>query len=109
MTEQPLKTWYVTKWWETRGILETQGYLYDDKYVSCHTASITSPWRFGLLRLGNQAFATREKAEADVQKRAQRKIASLRKQLAKLEKEYPSLSEKPRHPYYPPTRQRWND
>jgi len=107
MTEQPPKTWYVTKWWGTRGILEVLGFVYDDKYIS-YRSDGTLPWTSSLLRLGTEVFTTREEAEADVQKKAQRKIASLRKQLTKLEKEH-SVSEETRHPYYPPTRQRWND
>jgi hypothetical protein len=46
-------------------------------------------WYVRLVRLGTEVFASREEAEADVQKKAQRKIASLCKQLAKLEREYP--------------------
>jgi hypothetical protein len=88
MTKQPLKTWYVTKWWNTQGILKVQGYVFSDEYVSYRTSN--GPWSSRLVHLGTEVFATREEAEADVQKKAQRKIASLRKQLAKLEKEYPN-------------------
>lgn len=85
MTEQPLKTWYITQWWETQGILEVQGRVYDNKYVSYRK---NGPWSSQLARIGTRAFDTRKEAEADVQKKAQRKIASLRNQLAKLEKEH---------------------
>lgn len=87
MTEQPLKTWYVTKWWNTQGILEVRGCVCNDKHISYHIEN-KKPWHPALACLGTDAFATLEEAEANVQKKAQRKIASLRKQLAKLEKEY---------------------
>jgi hypothetical protein len=92
MTKQPLKTWYVTKWWNTQGILKVQGsVIYDGAFVSFRPPGNEVDWYVRLVRLGTEVFASREEAEADVQKKAQRKIASLRKQLAKLEKEYPNV------------------
>jgi hypothetical protein len=91
MTKHLLKTWYVTKWWNTQGILKVLGHVYDDKYVSYKPSGNKRDWYTRLVHLGKDVFATREEAEADVQKKAQRKIASLRKQLAKLEKEYPNV------------------
>lgn len=47
------------------------------------------------VRIGRDAFETRAEADADVRQRAARKIASLKKQLAKLEKlAAPASSEK---------------
>lgn len=71
-----MKTYFVTKYWETRGIFETRGTRRPDiraKYISTPA--------LGGLYFENNAFATREEALADVRKRAARKLKSLERRL----------------------------
>ena len=79
------KIYYVTKYaLSNDGAIQEAERLYenrepDEKYIR-------SKGFCNSMRLGSEVFETRAEAEADVQRRIVKKIASLRKQISKLEK-----------------------
>lgn len=71
--------YYVTKWWQTLGILEGKGPVSKGgniSYVHC---------RATVAALGTNAFETLDEAVADVRKRAAARVKSLRKELKRVE------------------------
>lgn len=69
---------WCSKYALTEGVFEFDPIEVDEDYA----------WkdRFTLLKLGRDAWESKEDAIADAEKRRIRKIASVRKQLSKLEK-----------------------
>lgn len=70
---------YVTKWRETKGVLELEGEIYEDKYLQVKGRYCSS-----LYKLGTEAFATQDAATQYLRKAAERKMASVRKRLNRL-------------------------
>lgn len=73
----PLKPKYVTKWWQTQGILLSTGETIDTdnpdrKYVYCGIS---------IARIGTEAFDTLDAAIAQVKKKAAARAKSLQKEL----------------------------
>lgn len=76
-----MKTYYVTKWWQTRGVIVVRGQHKPDigpKYIS----TLGSPL-FSSFHLGRDAFETKEEAIADTRKKAERKALALVKEAAR--------------------------
>ena len=72
---------YVTKYALTSGIREVEADEPSDgsAYIS------VKEWHFACFALGRDAFRTREEAEARAVVMAKKKLANLRKQIAKVE------------------------
>ncbi len=79
-----MKTFYLTKYCLAAGILEVQGEISKDKYVSGNYEAKHRYFFFD--RLGTEAFENLEEAKANVRKRITAKIKSLKKQMEKMEK-----------------------
>lgn len=72
---------YITKWWATRGIIEDEGGEVNAGGYYSHHPDI-------YIKFGSGAFATRLEAEQDVRRKALAKLATLRKQIAKIERDW---------------------
>jgi hypothetical protein len=83
-----MKTFYVTKWWLTRGILEMKLKEVDIGEIKAKYASGDHVF----VRIGTQAFYTRAEAQACVMKKVPKKISALNKQIAALQKLQERLS-----------------
>lgn len=80
----PMTKVFITKYALSGGITEFDA---DIRYPDYAPYGIFNSGQWGqLLRLGSDAFLTRDEAVADAEKRRVKKIASLQKQIAKLEK-----------------------
>ena len=75
--EPTKKTYWITKYVLTDGIMEGTGKLFGDT-----TVSIDKHWR--MYRLGTDVFDVKEEAIARAKKMITKKLASLDKQRAKL-------------------------
>lgn len=81
-----LKDIYIIKWWETRGILIRPGRQTSDGY--CWEVKIPQGSNTYVSLMPNQAFLTLSEAKAAIQKKAKKRIATLRKKADKLENEW---------------------
>lgn len=71
---------FITKWALSDGIREREGEPNEDGWVYVKR----NVWQSQYERLGTHAHKTREEAEAKAEKMRRAKIASLQKQIAKL-------------------------
>lgn len=76
-----MKVW-TDKYVETRGLIEFDGYLYEEKYA-CSDDRAREKF---FLRLGRDAWKTREEAVASARKRLRRKLAGVEVKRRKLER-----------------------
>lgn len=84
MNEKKMQVW-VTKYWETKGIFTDEVTQHPgETYVYS-----TGRWR-AQYRLGVNAFETELDAWNKVTQEARRKVESLRKKIARIERAWPS-------------------
>jgi len=76
---------FITKWALTRGIVKAQAY-YDSGGGLSPLWMVKDPWAtcFGRTYHVWECFETLEQAQANVDKRVEKRVASLKKQISKL-------------------------
>lgn len=78
------RTYFATKWWRSRGVVQVTARLDEYGYISNHgLPGKASDWVYG--KLGGSLFETREAANDAVKKKAAAAAKRLRKELARIE------------------------
>lgn len=77
-----MPTMYLTKYALTDGVKEIEA---TESSIPGYVRIVDDRWS-SIFKVGSEVFATLELAHADAEKRRLRKVASLKKQIAKLEK-----------------------
>ncbi len=77
---------YVTKWWETRGILEVEGEVVQGQNATYFKSGTGITQMFVFVRIGTDAFGTRAEAVAKVKKAALTKAAALEAKVVELKR-----------------------
>jgi hypothetical protein len=84
--DEPItRAYFLTKYWRTRGVVETIGYVSDYGYVTNHgvTGVHIRDCFFG--KLGGSVFETRDAAVESMKKKATATAKRMRKDLARIE------------------------
>lgn len=80
------KTWYVTRWWEAKGILELEG----DESATGRYVMVRPPGGLcdAAMSKGSEACETYEEAEVIVRKRALKRVNTLKRKAVEIEKKW---------------------
>jgi len=79
-------TYFVTRWWSTRGIVEVTGEVVDEGEGNHVAAKIGGGWAY--FSIHTEAFPSLEAAELRVKALAARKVESLRSQAKAIEEKW---------------------
>ncbi len=77
-----MKTYYITKWWQAKGILAVRGEITQGDYFS---SKQPADLVYVFAKIGIAAFATREEARLNVIKKATAKLAALEKEKVRVQ------------------------
>lgn len=86
MAEKEIKTFWLTKYALSDGILEVEGEVGDGSSEGYAWAKLNANSYPSIFKIGTAAFSNKSDAIINAIERRDKKIASLKKQIAKLEK-----------------------